>query len=84
VTSIGTPPDFPVQSFPDRLRTVIATALAGVLVAVVLSVLLDSLILRRRPVQHAGPSSRAESTQRRLPPVGPREAPGTGMRGQDG
>ena len=69
VATTGTAPDFPVQSFPDRLRSVVATALAGLVVAVVLAVVLDSLLLRRRPVRHAGPATGGDPV--RLPPPGP-------------
>jgi tetrahydromethanopterin S-methyltransferase subunit B len=55
VASLGSPADVPLETFPDRLRTVVAVVLAGLLVAVVLAVVLDSLLLRRRANRHAAP-----------------------------
>jgi hypothetical protein len=70
VATQGAPVDFPVQTFPDRLRTVVATVLAGLLVAVVLAVVLDSLLLRRRASRHAHPTTTVpEEKTEDVPPV---------------
>jgi hypothetical protein len=64
----GGPVDPPVEDYPDRLRSVVAIALAGTLVAVVLSVLAQSLMQgRRRPkVPPASPNRPpAKATARR-------------------
>ena len=70
VTSQLTEPDFPQQTFPDRLRTVVATMLAGAVVAVVLAVLLEGVLARRRSARHLAPPPRVQSeTQAEESPV---------------
>ncbi len=85
----GGPVDPPVEDYPDRLRAVVAIGLAGTLVAVVLSVLAQSLMRSRRQRRErraqaeqqvaAGPPAAVASrrTGRRVPRRGARvTAPG--------
>lgn len=44
-TAVGSPADYPLRDYPDRLRAVVGTALAGVVLAVLAAVLLDRLVL---------------------------------------
>lgn len=64
VTSVLAEPDFPQETFPDRLRTVVATMLAGTVFAVVLAVLLDGVLARRRTSRHLAPSPRVDGGDR--------------------
>ncbi|QNG38273.1 hypothetical protein F1C76_18380 [Geodermatophilaceae bacterium NBWT11] len=44
-TAVGSPADYPLRDYPDRLRSVVGLALAGLVVAVLAAVLLDRLVL---------------------------------------
>ncbi|WP_369140389.1 hypothetical protein [Modestobacter versicolor] len=57
-TAVGSPADYPLRSYPDRLRSVVGLALVGVLVALLAAVLLDRLVL-------AGARARARRSRRR-------------------
>ena len=66
VASLISEPDFPLQTFPDRLRLVVGSVLAGLVVAVVLAVLLDSVLAGRRERRHlAAPTGDAGGQSRR-------------------
>ncbi len=61
----GGPVDPPLEDYPDRIRSVVAIGLAGTLVAVVLSVLAQSLMRgRRRPKAPPAPPNGQQTVRR--------------------
>jgi hypothetical protein len=69
-TVVGSPADYPLRDYPDRLRTVVGLALVGVLAAVLAAVLLDRLVL-------AGARVRTRRRRRRAAAAAAVEPPGT-------
>ncbi|CCH85914.1 exported protein of unknown function [Modestobacter italicus] len=57
-TAVGSPADYPLRSYPDRLRSVVGLALVGLLAAMLAAVLLDRLVL-------AGARARSRRRRRR-------------------
>ena len=69
-TAVGSPADYPLRAYPDRLRQVVGLALLGVFAAVLAAVLLDRLVLagararsRRRKRQAARDRAAAAATE---------------------